>query len=339
MRRAIDKLPSKRHHSDTQKLKLPAEVLLADLNYQCPYKSREGHGPSGQTTDFWVYHHILPVRYYWCTAFIVVKLIRLLDCDQQGKNFKGDIVKEFGIKNINKGEQNIGEAQAFCKSIGPPKKQDLIQMCKSLHRSGGQNVETGLEQDLSNSQNIVSIVNECTGPKYGGFAGMKGSEQRSDDPEWRIEPNKPVSFTERKWDCLVAIGNALKNSIPEIVDNVNGPYQCNLKVEDALGLIHNLRILKHDYNQVVNQFQASDWVMNGAKAGWYYFSNPALNQKRAAFCGKIFRLAADGEQGGVLINRDNLATVPRNASLVSRGRSNDPNGDQDDNQRLQFIPC
>jgi len=285
---------------------------LPELKFQVPYESREGHCPD---CDDWTFHHVLPVRYFWCTAFIVVKLIRLLKCKDQGvKNVDEKMLEaEFGTE----------EAINFCQQLNAERKE-LVNSCKHLHRTPANNkVGTQLgkdsQLDLSNPNDIAAIAHDLTGPKYGGFAGMK-PDQRSDDPGSRVERTKPASFPEQQWNLLQELAAVLEQSLQGLKDKSNGPFQCSLNHDRANVILHCLRTLTAEHGRGVPPFNPSDWRIQRYQS-WHYMSGipkagtDALS--RGQTCGKVFYLG-DGTQGGVETPANNLGTIPQRATMVTR---------------------
>ncbi|MCP5195926.1 MAG: hypothetical protein H6974_03905 [Gammaproteobacteria bacterium] len=205
---------------------------MPNLQFQCTYKSREGHAPN---VNGWTYHHILPVRYYWSAAFILVKLLRLNQCRTAANP---DLKIEFGDKN----------ALDFLNDELDISNKDIKSICMSLHQNPNMGAEQqfnlALSGDLSSNEVIATAVAPLTGPRYGGFAGMKGSDQRSDDPGSRVEKKKPYSFNQNQWTHLQEVGKALERCMSKIATTSNGPYLCRVTASDARALLHHLRSLR-----------------------------------------------------------------------------------------------
>lgn len=270
---------------------------MAQLTFQIPYTSREGHCPD---VGGWTYHHILPVRYYWCAAFIMLKLIRLQYCQGQGIDKIKTFTQEFGK-----------EASGFDGDIAT--KSDIIASIMSLHHAGGNNVRPGLAADQSNPENMAAIARECTGPRYGGFAGMNGSSQRTDDPGSRIEKKRPLSFPEEKWALVQEVGNILTRCVANITTGENGPYACTVNEKNATGLLHCLRTLRTEWPGIC-LFNCTDWKTTAGKNGWRYLTNPGVanTTPRQGQCGNIFSLVSAAQEAGVgvAVSRDDLANLP-----------------------------
>ena len=302
---------------------------MPSLSFSCPYTSREGHCPK---VNGWSFHHILPVRYYWTAAFILVKLIRLLQCRQKGASGGADLKAEFGTK----------DALALFADFDP-KRSDLAATCLSLHNNPAACMaKPRLEadspnEDLSDPANIASIVFELTGPRYGGFTGPAGSEQRVDDPGSGPEPKKPAGFTQAQWDLLEEVSEVLERCMSKLASNVNGPYQCTLSADDAKILLHSLRTLKNDYGTAVYDFKSTDWKISRV-ADWYYLdesmaqdANNLPHITRQGQCGKIFYLGDDSLGGQTMSQSDftHLTTQKGPPAMVTRSTT--------DRSKLQFF--
>jgi len=296
---------------------------MTQLAFQCTYTSREGHCPD---CDSWTFHHVLPVRYYWTAAFILVKLLRLQQCRGQGASGGADLKAEFGTAS----------ALDFFGEFDMEKK-DVREICLSLHKTPAHNKTVAAlgqdfsKQDLSKDETIAGIVGELTGPKYGGFAGMK-PDQRTDDPKSKIEPKRPPSFNTVHWTHLQDLGKELERCMEKLATEVNGPYACKLTPERAQSLLHHLRVLKNDYGGGVPRFNPSDWRMTPER-DWYYLAQRpnASDAKQLALqgiCGSIFKLG-DDNLGGMILKKTELAHAGPLTTIVVRNA--------DDQSKLQFT--
>jgi hypothetical protein len=322
---------------------------MPDLQFSVPFKSREGHCPD---CDGWSFHHVLPVRYFWSTAFILVKLIRLQQCKdtgggsqtasssktarspRRGGSSKSGGSSEEAGPNLNK-EFGTNDALGFCQEL-TLKRQELIALCESLHRTPDNNTaRQSLESadlDLSNSETIAAIAHDLTGPKYGGFAGMK-PDQRTDDPGSHVEPQRPLSFNQDQWTELQNLAQVLEESLGKrFKKESNGPFPCTLDHDKVSRLLHCLRILRNRFGRGVHPFKPSDWQMKD-RPSWYYISGiPKKDLQafgRAAICGDVFNLDDDGTRGGIQKTTDTLGDVGRGAAIVTRN--------EDAKDQMQFV--
>lgn len=289
------------------------------LQFDCTYTSREGHCPK---VDGWTYHHILPVRYYWSAAFILVKLLRLKQCATQQSG--GDLKAEFGTKN----------ALDFFAEDFDILPKDVKEICMSLHQTpnGGarQQFMESLTADLSKNESIAAAVGPLTGPRYGGFAGMKGSDQRTDDPGSAPEKQKPYGFSVEQWTFLTEVRNALERCLGGIAGKVNGPYKCSLTVTDANSLLHHLRCLKDLSLAQPYPFTPTDWdiKVQGNSVAWYYVEDPPVGSVRLGNCARIFSLNSNG-LGGSVLRPSEFPHVSASTNIVAKSVL--------DSQMLQWI--
>lgn len=299
---------------------------MPTLKFKVPYASREGHCPN---CDGWSFHHVLPVRYFWSAAYILVKLLRLQECRNSGKKGDADLKAEFGTPDAL---DFFGEFDA--------KRADILAACLSLHRNpGNNNAKVKLAAipgpDLSSVDVIRDIVGELTGPKYGGFAGM-APDQRLDDPSSALEKKKPSGLNPVQWEQLMDLAIALQRCIPKIAGETNGPFDCQVSGESAVELLHCLRILRDRFSHSVYDFRVTDWslILRGKSVEWNFLGEaevPVAGDPhqigREGVCGKVFRL--DDETFGFAIKKGHLGSAGNQSKIVARSTA--------DRTKVQFV--
>ncbi len=288
---------------------------MPELTFTIPDASRSMNTPA---CDSWTYHHILPYRYFRSAAYILIKLIRLLELKvkkDQGGDLGTALAEEFGASDaldvLNDLEVN---------------KREVIEICANLHHSPGTSKEiTDLRTfpgpDLSDPDVIMGTAKLLGNPKYGGFAAMDPGH-RADDPKSGREKNRPPSFNAEQWKTLKNLGNVLERAVPKITAGEKGEYTCKLSVPDAKELIHDLRVLRDTYNSLVPGFEASDWKMTTGWE-WYYLEDlPIVGDPqqivRLQECGiGLFKIAEDA-LGGSRVKKSELAHATKQTRLVVR---------------------
>ncbi|QEH35996.1 hypothetical protein OJF2_45540 [Aquisphaera giovannonii] len=289
---------------------------MPTLQFSCPYTSRVGHCPGA---NGWTYHHILPVRYYWCAAYIMVKLIRLRNSPQDA-----DLRGEFGIKKksdfLTHLEDDIPE-----KTL----RKNLVRLHNTPNAVAIQNLNQALSADLSQPDNICAAVDPLTGPKFGGFSGMNGSSHRCDDPGSLIEKTKPASFDQDRWDQIQMVGSILNQCIKKIAHQPNGPFDCVISDKQLVCLIASLSSLADNNPANAHPFFASDWKIKDA-AGWCFLAGvpPGHQMVREGLCGNVFYLDANGGGGANQLPANPAQGVPL-PPCVART--------QDDPQKVQWV--
>jgi len=298
---------------------------VPEISFNCPYTTREGHCPPSQG---WTYHHVLPVRYYWSAAFILVKLLRLEQIRNSGQD-SANLTAEFGNKNA------LDMLADFSPEI-----RVLRAACLSLHHSPGNNLAVArlstarLVGDWWTDERIAETVAELTGPQYGGFAGMSPL-QRTDDPGSKVEKKKPLSFPQPQWDSLQALAAVMHNCVAKIASQVNGPYKCTITPKNAEKLLSHITELKDTYLHVA-PFNATDWKMN-TSTQWCFINlpsgavDPQNLERNGTVCGQVFKLGDDAL--GVTTQSPDAntpLTKPAGTQVTTVARSTD-------RAKLQFV--
>ena len=300
--------------------------LKPAISFNYTYKGRVGHAPGG---DGWTYHHILPVRYYWSAAFILVKLYRLKEYigKPPSKDIKDRLKAEFGIEDVS---AYLGDDF----DLSGLKNSEIVRYCVSLHQhpqNGRQPFEVALKKWLASQSaaDIVAAVDPLTGPRYGGFAGMSGSEQRTDDPKSGVELRKPISFDQEKWNRLKLIGDTLDRCVENKAPATSDVYNCRVTASDARLLTSSLRELSEDIDdQRVHPFAAADWAIGDGKKPWHYAKAIPANAGRLADCSHIFHVRQANELGGTNWSVGMPLPAP-NSTVVTQSQGNP--------QKLQFV--
>src|SRR5947207_1999340 len=121
----------------------------------------------------WTYHHVQPVRIYYMTASIILRVLTDADAFPETRTF------------------GVGVLEKMCNN--PPNKTALrafIDLKKGT---------------VTTDDERLVIAKTCASPPFGGFAGPNPA-QRSDDPHDGTETTRPLSSHVSWWETLQNLG-------------------------------------------------------------------------------------------------------------------------------------
>lgn len=137
----------------------------------------------------WTYHHVLPVRIYFATASLILRVVTHRDC------------------------------WLSTKAVG---KEALLAMCNNPHNKNSIRVyidET--TEDSATDDGIANHAKLCASPPFGGFGGPNPN-QRTDDPHDQEEPIRPMSADKGWWATLKQIRQDMYEAFGQVGLPANG---------------------------------------------------------------------------------------------------------------------
>lgn len=126
----------------------------------------------------WTYHHVLPVRLYFMTAWTML-------C--------------------------VGKHSACWKSTRKAARDALVSMCQNAANANNIKLFLDEQDDAPASAELALRAKLCASPPFGGFGGPNPG-QRADDPHEMPERWPPASAPAVWWTSLKLIGEALRDA-------------------------------------------------------------------------------------------------------------------------------
>ena len=300
---------------------------MATIQFEVTLPGRTTNAPA---VNSWTYHHVLPWRYYWLAGYIVGVLIRYKIASEDWveslneHTLKDPLKAEHdstrtGKKDDEKTRKSLfgGDYKSFSVAESP---FELLKMCDEMHYPGSTHVMTGGASG-GGTMDFEAIANLCTCPLFGGFAGMNGSQQRTDDPGDQCEPRRPHSHDAAWWTEVTT----LKNCLGRICDKISAVPEdrklpVKIKQNDSTIMIATLRSLIADYKTAIPPFNPADWdykINKGARIAWTLVTGIPVAVAQGSQIADVFSLNDDGQGGGTVTNL-NVGTVPRPTYKVRR---------------------
>ena len=134
--------------------------------------SKKMGGKSTPAVQNWTYHHVLPVRYYYLAASVLLRVAALAE-DDAARSVQQTTLA--GMAKTTAQQAEIG---------------DLMGRVR--------NGETFTDAEFQ------AAARHCGAPAFGGFPGPDGST-RPFDPGSTVEPVRPRSARTDWWDALRSI--------------------------------------------------------------------------------------------------------------------------------------
>jgi hypothetical protein len=126
----------------------------------------------------WTYHHVLPVRLYFMTAWMMLHTCK----------------HRYAWQSTRVAGRNA-----------------LVSMCQNTANKNTIKLFLDKLEDAPASAVIANHAKLCASPPFGGFGGPFPG-QRTDDPHDGVERFPPVSAPEVWWSCLKLMGETLRDA-------------------------------------------------------------------------------------------------------------------------------
>lgn len=263
--------------------------------------------------DGWVYHHLLPWRYYsflgaYFAACAQYKA-RLFEYHEP-RNPSLHKACAALYANGRGGGATLADWPRTTHNLTP---SQYLKLCKRLDHRGNNGVFDTF--DATYKFNLTAIGSLTSAPYFGGFLAMS-TTQRDDDPESRFEPVVPVGLRDSlaKTELMQLRDYLLQSSRQELKTRPKGvPIEVGAALHDSIiDLTEALLETKYSRLGRAYPFEPSDWgcLHTGHPVAWTYLGEveneptrrPAprkfvlLKEPDHARCGRR-RTAAQTRQG------------------------------------------
>lgn len=307
---------------------------MAKLQFSVILPSRVGAAPP---SNHWAFHHVLPWRYYWMTGYLLTMLAKYRIHSTQWASLEGHQLQEPLDAEANlmraakpaRGGKKAAKTPELKDLYGTDHKNfacedeptELLRLCEGMHGAGVGAANAVNAQVVQDGKLVAANISGlCTNPRWGGFEGMNGSEQRLDDPHSECEGRRPYSGAGEWWTSLTNLKHCLERCAPKLTAVPDDrKLQVTLSEADRRILVHEVRKLDHDYNAVL-AFNPSDWnyMVNNEKINWLFVTGTGAVALKSEIA-KVFALNADGNGGGTAVHNTPAALAQGLPYKVRRG--------------------
>lgn len=181
----------------------------------------------------WTYHHVLPVRLYFMTAWTIIRVLKHPDVWQ---------------------------------SATVSGREALLTMCQYDANKNTIRIFLSDAAAEPTAQAIADLAKCCGSPPAGGFGGPNPG-QRSDDPHDLPERFAPVSAPVAWFSCLRGLGETIRDSYDlRALPQPNTVVSATHKVYEWCSIVLTMAGFLRGIDDIgAPRFKASDWLTDDGK--------------------------------------------------------------------------